>query len=149
MVFVTEDTRMKRRLSVGLLIVVVALIALAFGANTFLAKAQEKPPVTPVGFPPPGGTPSTIPPSTSYQPLTPPPSDPSLPELINNLKELRKQEQHLTKTIKDKILAQKKSLDEAEKELNSLGIDAASGSPLTTPPGTPDKLPGGGPPSPK
>jgi hypothetical protein len=136
---------MKGRSYVSLLIGGVAIFVLAFGVRTFHARAQEMTPITPVGFPPPSGTPSTLATPPSYQPLTPP-SEPTLPELINNLKELRKQEQHLTKTIKDKIMAQKKSLEDAEKELNSLGIDPAAGMP-SLPPGSPDKLPG--PPSPK
>ncbi len=139
---------MKGRWYVGLLMVVVVIVVVAFSATTFHAKAQDMSPVTPVAFPPPYGAPATLPAPPSYQPLAPA-SEPSLPDLIAKLRELRKQEEQLTKTIKLKIMAQKKSLEEAEKEMNSLGIEATEHSPApstssdsdkTTAP-KPDKLP--------
>jgi hypothetical protein len=103
----------------GLAGLLLAAVTLSFG--TFKATAQP--------HPGPATTPSVYPVPLNPQGYVPPPThtQPSLPEMIAELKELRKKEQDLTKAIKEKIKSQKQSLDDAEKELDKLGIDANAG----------------------
>jgi hypothetical protein len=132
-VLVKEDTRMKSHLIVGVSVVVLGIVAFAFSARTFRAAAQDPPVTTPSGY-------YLMPEPTQSQPPQPTASvDRSLPEMIADLKELRKQELQLTKKIKEKIQAQQKSLDDAEKELNSMFIDPPERlvpQPVPTPPAT-------------
>jgi Spy/CpxP family protein refolding chaperone len=131
---------MKVRMFVGLSAVALVVATLAFSAKTLRATAQDKispPPVDHGSCIDPGFSPKTpvypiIP--VQPQPQQPPLPQSSLPEMIANLKVLRQQEQQLTAAIKEKIKAEKKSLDDVENELKSLGIDPPSG---VCPPGVP------------
>jgi Spy/CpxP family protein refolding chaperone len=108
---------MKVRLFVGFSVVMVIIA----GVGCYSAKAYQDP------LPPPAEMQLGIV-QNSPVPSSPtaPPQQPSLSEMIANLKELRKQEQQLTKAIQQKIQDQKKTLDDAEKELNSLGIESTN-----------------------
>jgi hypothetical protein len=131
-----EDARMKVRFFVGLSAVLLAITALAFSARTYRATAQGS---LEYKLPAAVGT-EPVPPIQQHvcpSPVPLPAQQPSLSEMIANLKELRMQEQQLAKSIKEKINTQKKSLDDAEKELNSLGIEAT---PPIAPPIVPTPL---------
>ncbi len=132
---------MKVRMFVGLSAGMLVVAALAFSAKTFRATAQDKvspPCIDPGSCIDPGFSPKT--PVCPIVPVQPQPPQGSLPEMIANLRVLRQQEQQLTAAIKEKIKAEKKSLDDVENELKSLGIDPPSGvypPGGITPPGVP------------
>ena len=106
----------------------VAVLALPLVALS--AAAQDKPsPSRAAGA-------SAAPPAVQQIPYTPPegppvydpamwppapPADPTLEEMVKELKQLRAKEKKLAEAIREKVKAQRKALDDAEREVGGAG----------------------------
>jgi hypothetical protein len=85
------------------------------------APAIQQAPYTPPQVP---GFPEGPPPiDSSYRPdvvcpnVSPAPAPQTLEEMVKELKQLREREKNLTEAIREKVKAQRKALDEAEREV--------------------------------
>jgi hypothetical protein len=132
-------------------------VALALPLAALTAVAQDKPtssrcppragtqaspvqqtPYTPPQVPGyPEGPPEGPPPfDSSYRPdvvcpnVTPAPATPTLEEMVQELKQVREREKNLTAAIREKVKAQRKALDDAEREVNGDGAPWSGGAGL-------------------